>query len=167
MYIAIDVYYKNDRAKAVSIEFQNWKDDQPSQIHSVELEEIEEYIPGEFYKRELPCILRVLKKSDGSKVQAIIVDGYVHLDDEGKKGLGGYLFDALNGKIPIIGVAKKRFYSINDKCREVLRGKSKNPLFVTAIGMDLDIAAAKVGEMAGEFRFPELLKVLDQVTKDF
>ena len=165
MLIAIDVYYKNGRAKSVSIEFDNWTDEKPTQIHTVELDKIAEYVPGEFYKRELPCILKVLKKSDLSKVDAIIVDSYVQLDDEGKLGLGGYLFHYLEEKIPVVGVAKKKYLSVEKLAVEVLRGKSEKPLFVTALGVDLAEAAAKVQGMAGEFRFPELLKILDGKTK--
>jgi len=167
MIIAIDVYYKNERAKAVSVEFEDWKDEKPTQIHTVELDEIEEYIPGQFYKRELPCILKVLKKSNLATIEAIIVDGYVQLDEKGKLGLGGYLFEELEGKTPIIGVAKKHFHTIGNKCVEVFRGESKKPLFVTAVGIDLHFSAKKIEEMYGEFRFPELLKILDQHTKDF
>lgn len=167
MIIAIDVYYKNGRAKSVSIEFDNWTDEQPTQIHTVELDGIAEYVPGEFYKRELPCILKVLKKSDLSSVEAIVVDSYVQLDDDGKLGLGGYLYHHLEEQIPVIGVAKKKFHTLNKLGAAVLRGESKKPLYVTAAGMELEEAANKVQGMAGEFRFPELLKILDGVTKDF
>lgn len=167
MIVAIDVYYKNGRAKSVSIEFEDWKDEKPTQIHTVELDGIAEYVPGEFYKRELPCIIKVLKKSDLSKVEAIIVDSYVQLDDEGKLGLGGYLYHHLEEKIPVIGVAKKKFHTLNKMGIPVLRGESKKPLYVTALGIDLEEAATKVQGMAGEYRFPELLKILDGVTKDF
>ena len=167
MIIAIDVYYKNNRAKSVSIEFDNWTDEKPTQIHTVELDGIAEYVPGEFYKRELPCILKVLKKSDLSKVEAIVVDSYVQLDDDGKLGLGGYLYHHLEEKIPVIGVAKKKFHTLNKLGAVVLRGESRKPLYVTAAGMDLAEAAEKVRGMAGEYRFPELLKILDGVTKDF
>jgi len=167
MIIAIDVYYKNDLAKSVAIEFDNWTDEKPTQIHTVELDGIAEYVPGEFYKRELPCILKVLKKSNLSKVEAIIVDSYVQLDDDGKLGLGGYLYHHLEEKIPIIGVAKKKFHTLNEMGIAVLRGESKKPLYITAAGIDLAEAAKNVQGMAGEYRFPELLKILDQVTKDF
>ena len=41
-------------------------------------------------------------------IDAIIVDGYVHLND-GKLALGGHLYQTLDKKIPIIGVPKKSF----------------------------------------------------------
>ena len=137
MILAIDVHYKNEIARTVSIEFDDWEAKKPTKINVIELPEMEEYVPGEFYKRELPCILEVLKKSDLAKITAIIVDGYVVLNDEGKKGLGGYLFEFLDEKIPIIGVAKKRFHSIDKLAIPVLRGESKKPLYVTCQGGNL------------------------------
>ncbi len=38
-----------------------------------------------------------------------VIDGYVWLDDQGKKGLGARLYDALDAQIPVIGVAKTLF----------------------------------------------------------
>jgi hypothetical protein len=48
---------------------------------------------------------------------------------------------------------------------EVLRGKSKKPLYVTAMGMLLERAADRVRTMHGEFRMPHLLSELDRLTK--
>ena len=165
MIIAIDVHYRENIAKSVSIEFDNWTDEVPLMTHIVEVNDIAPYIPGQFYKRELPCILKVLEKSDLLKVNLIIVDGYVILNDEGKAGLGHYLYEALDQKIPIVGVAKKSFHDNQKNVIKVFRGVSKNPLYVTSIGIDVAEAAKQVKNMAGDYRFPELLKILDQETK--
>jgi deoxyribonuclease V len=42
--------------------------------------------------------------------------------------------------------------------REVYRGNSKTPLFLTVIGADVDEIKTKVEEMHGNFRIPSLLK---------
>lgn len=165
MIIAIDVHYREKIAKTVSIEFEHWRDVSPSNIHVVEIPITADYVPGQFYKRELPCILEILKFSDLSKVTAIIVDGYVVLEDNGKKGLGGYLYDELFQKIPIVGVAKRSFHSLKEKVIPIKRGESRNPLFVTALGGDLAEYAKKVAEMNGDYRIPTLLKILDVETK--
>ena len=73
MIVAIDVHYRDDFAKSVSIEFKNWSDETPSKINEVIVKKVHEYIPGEFYKRELPCILEVLKKSNFKKIEFIII----------------------------------------------------------------------------------------------
>ena len=122
MIIAIDVHYRENVAKTVSIEFDDWLAEKPSATHILKIPVAAEYIPGQFYKRELPCILEILKLSDLSKVTAIIVDGYVVLDDEEKNGLGGYLYEELRQQIPIVGVAKRSFHSLKEKVVPITRG---------------------------------------------
>ena len=43
------------------------------------------------------------------------------------------------------------------------RGESKKPLFITAKGIDLDLAAHHIKEMYGPYRFPDLLKQVDSI----
>ncbi len=96
----------------------------------------------------------------------IVVDGYVILNDEGKHGLGGYLYESLSQKIPIIGVAKRSFINNKKHVREVFRGDSKNPLYISSIGIDVDEAVKCIQEMHGQFRMPDLLRIMDQQTKN-
>ncbi len=166
MIIAVDVHYKENYAKSVLVLFDCWEASSPIEIIEVNLNEVTEYIPGEFYKRELPCILDALQKVNLDTIELIIVDGYVYVDNDCKYGLGGYLYEALGKKIPIVGVAKTRFQSNQETVIEVYRGESKNPLFVSAIGVDIHSVAKKVGGMFGEFRLPYLLKLMDQKTKE-
>lgn len=165
MIIAVDVHYKASSAKAVSIEFLHWKDEVPHKINIVKIEGCTDYIPGEFYKRELPCIIRVLEKSDLRQAEAIIIDGYVILDDHGKPGLGVYLFQELKKKIPVIGVAKTPFKNNQKYVKKVYRGTSSRPLYITCLGMELQEAADKIHVMKGNFRIPLLLRTLDGETK--
>lgn len=166
MILAFDTYYFDGKAKTVCLEFTEWNQSGNFKIHTEIIENVEEYIPGEFYRRELPCIISLLYQFDLKKVDCIIVDGFVYLDDEKKYGLGGYLHEKFNKEIPIIGVAKTNFASIEKYKRALLRGDSKKPLFVTAIGIELDDAFQKVESMAGEFRMPILLREMDRLTKE-
>ncbi len=68
-------------------------------------------------------------------------------------------------KIPVIGVAKTNFMGNDKKVVDVLRGESKNPLKISAVGLEKEKAAEFVKCMAGEYRFPDILKYLDQCTK--
>ena len=52
------------------------------------------YVPGQFYRRELPCLLAVFGLVR-QPLEIILIDGYVWLDAQGMPGLGGHLFDAL------------------------------------------------------------------------
>lgn len=166
MILAFDTYYFENKAKTICVEFCNWADEKCHKIYSETLENVEEYISGEFYKRELPCILSLLEKIDLTKVETIIVDGYVYLDDEEKYGLGGHLYEKLGGKIPVIGVAKTNFATIETNKKSVFRGESIKPLFITAIGIEIDEAVQKIKQMNGEFRMPTLLKEMDRLTKE-
>jgi len=166
MILAFDSYYYDNKAKTVCLEFTEWNESKIYKIYTEIIDNVEEYIPGEFYKRELPCIISLLNQIDLKKVEAIIVDGFVYLDDEKKFGLGGYLYEKLNKEIPIIGVAKTNFATIEKHKKPLFRGESKKPLFITAIGIELEEAVQKIERMDGEYRIPTLLKELDRLTKE-
>lgn len=166
MILAFDTYYFDSKAKTVCLSFSNWTENKTYQVDSEIIDGIEEYTSGEFYKRELPCILSLLEKLPFKDIEAIIIDGFVYLDDNNKLGLGGYLYEILKHKIPIIGVAKNNFATIIVNKRQLLRGKSIKPLFITAIGINIEIATELIRNMEGENRIPTLLKTLDTLTKE-
>jgi len=177
--IAIDVYYLEDKAKAVGVIFRNWDDSEPLRIISTYVENPLEYEPGLFYKRELPCILKLLECMDINQISTIIVDGYVYLDNEFKAGLGYHVYKSFNNKIPVIGVAKTMFYNhhkddVGQLCDDsnknvvtkVNRGKSKNPLYISSVGINVKEAALCIQNMNGNYRIPTLLKLLDTKTRE-
>lgn len=166
MIFAFDTYYYGHKAKTVALAFNSWHSGQALEVYSEIIEGVDEYIPGQFYKRELPCILSLLKQIEPALIDQIVVDSFVFLDDQGALGLGGHLYHALSGTIPVIGVAKTDFATISQKKVQVFRGESKLPLYVTAIGIDLSIAAENIRSMQGPFRIPTLLKRLDDFTRD-
>lgn len=168
MNLAFDTYYFEDKAKTVCLTFQDWTDTIPTNVYEEVIEGVAEYEPGLFYKRELPCILSLLDKiqKEIKTINTIIIDGFVILDDQNKLGLGGHLYNQLQSSIPIIGVAKSGFHGINENVRKLIRGESKKPLFITALGMDLDSAFMNIKSMHGDFRMPTLLQTLDTTTKE-
>lgn len=165
MLLALDTYYFANMAKTVAILFHDWSDARVQQTYSEVLDGVADYEPGSFYKRELPCILSLLRQIDLSSISAIIIDGFVFLDDAGSPGLGAHLYQSLNGKIPVIGIAKTNFATVHTHKRALYRGESKRPLFISAIGMDVDKATANVQRMHGPHRIPTLLKELDGWTR--
>jgi deoxyinosine 3'endonuclease (endonuclease V) len=90
------------------------------------------------------------------------VDGYVVLGT--RPGLGSHLFEALDGRIPVIGVAKSEFAG-SDAAR-VSRGRSGRPLFITAVGMSVETAAACIQAMHGPYRIPTLLRHVDRLARE-
>jgi len=140
MILAFDTYYFDNKAKTVCLEFSEYNQKENFKVHTEIIENVEEYIPGEFYKRELPCIMSVLNQINLQNIEVIIVDGFVYLDDDKKYGLGGHLYEKLNRQIPIIGVAKTNFASIEKDKKALYRGDSIKPLYITSIGIDLEEA---------------------------
>ncbi len=93
-----------------------------------------------------------------------MIDGFVFLDGHSTPGLGKYLYDALEHKTSVIGVAKNPFMDIEKKYR-VFRGNSRKPLYVTSIGIDLAAAQQHIKNMHGWYRIPTLLKEVDQLSR--
>ncbi len=161
MIIAVDGHYEGTRAQVAGGLFHRWDDEHIAVATATNIEIPAEYVSGEFYKRELPCILAVLDIIVDS-VTTIVIDGYVWLGPD-HPGLGYYLWEALDQKIPVVGVAKTKFKDSTGE--EVFRGKSKRPLYVTAAGMSQEKAAQFVQSMAGPYRLPTLLKVVDRMAR--
>ena len=90
MILAFDTYYYENKAKTICIEFCNWTDAKCHKIHSEILVNVEEYVAGEFYKRELPCILSLLEKIDLTNVQLQIFYVYyiIRFVEKGCKKFG-------------------------------------------------------------------------------
>ncbi|MBB5034867.1 endonuclease V [Prosthecobacter vanneervenii] len=157
---AVDVCYHDHGATAAAIQFADWADEQACAQYLCDIPQVADYQPGQFYRRELPCVLAVLKQLP-QQPSMIVIDGHVWLRP-GEPGLGWHLHEAIG--IPVIGVAKTSF----DQSRHaahVFRGESLKPLFVTAIGMDQQEAARHIESMHGAFRLPTLLKLVDHLCR--
>lgn len=163
MILAVDVHYPARGAIAAGVLFGDWADAEPLATCISRFDHAEDYMPGAFYRRELPCLLGLLREHALTPA-CIVIDGHVMLGDDGRPGLGRHLFDALDGRIPVIGVAKTVFVGIWPET-EVLRGESRRPLYVTCAGMPLEHAKASVRAMHGAHRLPTLLKTVDALCR--
>lgn len=156
-FLAIDVYYENDIAYVAGIVFNDWLDT-GCPNYKTKVVGVEKYTPGEFYRRELPCILKLIEEHK-LKPDCIIIDGYVFLENN-TSGLGKYLYDALNGMVPVIGVAKNPRGEMPEKLK-VYRGESKKPLFITSVGIEVELSKKIIKNMQGAYRMPDALKSVD------
>ena len=162
--LALDVYYHPDYSATVAgLLFDDWESDQVAETLLKSIPEVAEYEPGQFYKRELPCLLALIADVK-PELETIVIDGFVTLGADQRPGLGTYLYQELGEEIPIIGVAKSRFNQTPAET-EILRGNSQNPLFVTALGIPLTEARHKIQTMHGPYRIPTLLKQVDQLCR--
>ena len=163
MIICLDVDYRTGRAAAAGLLIEDWEDRRPIKELVRAYEEPAEYRPGRFYLRELPPLLELIG-SLAERPETAVIDGYVWLGKNREPGLGAYLYRRLEEKTAVVGVAKNPFRG-GGSALSVYRGKSKDPLFVTAAGMDPEKAAAAVGRMAGDFRIPDILKKVDRLCR--
>jgi deoxyribonuclease V len=160
----LDVDYRSDRVVAACVGFADWSD------RAAAFEETlcsharpAPYTSGELYLRELPYLTAVLQKLPRLP-DLIVVDGFVWLGP-GRPGLGAYLHQALDGRAVVVGVAKRPFLG-NSEGLAVLRGQSRLPLWVSAVGVPVAQAAAGVAAMHGPHRLPTLLKRVDRLARD-
>lgn len=160
MILVIDVHYEGNKAFAAGVLFKDGASAHAVKTYVVEVSDIKPYEPGAFYKRELPCILKLLESID-ENLDLIIIDGFVHLGESKRDGLGMHLYSALKQSTPVIGVAKKAFAGTPEEF-EIYRGNSKKPLWVTSVGIDLQDSKSLIKTMHGEHRIPTLLRRVDQ-----
>ena len=167
IFLILDVHYKESQeidaitATVAGIRFEGIEQSRVLSEHIVEVNDVAPYEPGQFYKREMPCLLALINQIK-EPFNVIIIDGYVVLDSVGKAGLGKYLYDNLANKKPIIGIAKNHFYDITEDYA-VWRGISKRPLYVTSIGINIITAKEMVSEMEGEHRMPKMVSDVDKL----
>jgi deoxyribonuclease V len=160
-YAAVDVYYpESGGALAALVVSSDPEFGTIASEHTVRLDEVAEYRPGAFYERELPAMRAVLAL--GGPVDLLVVDGYVHLDAEGRPGLGAHAYAEFG--VAVVGVAKTAFRGATHAI-EVRRGGSTKPLYVTAAGLDAAYAADLVRRMSGPYRLPDALRRVDALSR--
>lgn len=155
----VDADYRTRGAVAAALWFRGWAAAATEREAVRSFAAVAEYEPGAFYRRELPCLLGVLAL--GPRPDVVVVDGYVWLGGGGAPGLGARLQAEVGGVV--VGVAKTRFASA--AAVEVCRGASRSPLFVTAAGVEAEVAAGWVAAMHGPYRVPTLLKRVDALAR--
>lgn len=163
MNLAVDVHYRQKNAIAAGVLFTNWHSCEAAQELITQMPSVANYEPGQFYKRELPCILELLKQVKPLP-DCIVIDGYVYLGGDEKPGLGKHLYNALNGQCAIIGVAKSRFAG-TPVTAELFRRDSSRPLYVTSVGIGQTEAKQFIKAMCGKSRLPTLLKKVDRLCR--
>lgn len=164
MIAAVDVDYRGEEGIAACVLFPDWTAKLPAAERVARIPRVAPYESGKFFQRELPCILAVLARLDEAPA-TVIVDGYVWLGQGGRPGLGAYLYEALEQRIPVVGVAKRLFLPARPVAIAVRRGSSRRPLYVTAAGIDAEVAARNVARMDGPFRIPTLLGRVDRLCR--
>lgn len=184
MLLALDSYYKDGVCNTSMVVYEHYYSKESVYADTIYTQIPAEYVPGQFYKRELPGIEAILDKFSTehpelwNQVKIIVVDSFVYLANATDQwdGLGARLYKRLlnktNRKIKVIGIAKSNFGTC-DKLPQttiVYRGNSKRPLYVQAIGFD-SIEASCLGQwtqwLYGEHRIPKMLQDVDKLSRVF
>ena len=117
------------------------------------------YVPGQFFRRELPPIRAVLAEVTG--IELLVIDGYVDLAPDGRPGLGARVHEELG--VPVVGVAKT-FFTTATHAIPVVRGQSARPL-TSRHGLPAAEAAELILRMSGKFRLPDALRQVDALAR--
>ena len=164
--VFLDVDYAGTGARAAAVLAESWDAESPISTYVQDIEAVAPYESGLFYRRELPCLLAVLRRLPVAP-GTIVIDGYVWLSSARRPGLGARLYEALGGATPVVGIAKRVFAGL-ESCAEVvwvIRGASRQPLFVTAVGIEAAVAARCVRRMAGRHRLADMMRLVDQLAR--
>ena len=98
------MHYEGGHARAACLVFERWESSSAAERVVVTTRVTAEYVPGEFFKRELPPLLTVLGRV-ATSLDVVVVDGYVWLTGKGA-GVGAHLHEALGRAVAVVGVAK-------------------------------------------------------------
>ena len=164
MMVCLDAHYRGPIACAAAVVFDDWSAVKPTRWYSTIVKSDVGYEPGRFYLRELAPILTVIKQIM-EPIHIFIIDGYCYLSEDFMPGLGSHLYSAVHGRSSVIGVAKNRFKD-SRHAEKLFRGDSNRALFITSLGLDPKVAASKIASMAGPYRIPHILKLVDQFARE-
>ncbi|MCW1968987.1 MAG: endonuclease V [Anaerolineae bacterium] len=158
MYFSCDVQYEQKIGYAAGICFQRLQSQSVDFVVTAILQPVAEYKPGEFYQRELPCLIELIKKLE-TLPKIIFIDGYVWLQND-QLALGGRLYEYLDRKVIVIGIAKS-FLRIAGENISMYYKSSHRPIYISAAGLSLDDAMQCVKEMPYQGHLPLMMKYAD------
>ena len=163
MKFALDVHHEGSAAVAAAVGFEEWGAVEATKTWVTRIDQVAKPPAGQAWMRDLECLMRLLHEH-ALQPEAIVIDGFVHLDEQDTPGLGRALFDALAGRVPVIGIAKSPG-AFTAAQFEVFREEEAAPVIVTCAGIDLGAAKARVRSMHGRKRAPTLMKLVARIAK--
>lgn len=179
MILITDVCYdeQNNSAHIGGITFSDWTSDDVIDKFEIDKTGIDaEYIPGEFYKREMPCLIKLwnsIPEDVKKNISTVIVDGFYDIWDC-RPGMGHHFKDWLseNGysNIEVVGIAKTKCRETNKftlpvyRTKESKESKWRGAIWVNGSNKNEDYVK-RVMSMAGKFRIPSIVKKVDHVSR--
>jgi len=165
MKLVMDVHIEADTARVAAVAFEDWAAAEGTRNVALAIAHVDKPAKGELDLRALPWLVQLL---DANRLQpeAIVLDGFVHLDAQETPGLGRRLHDTLGGRCPVIGVSRSVFKGTDTPDQFcIFREDETPPLIVTCAGIDLGAAKARIRAMHGRKRVPTLMKLAARIAK--
>lgn len=164
MKLIVAVHFDGTQAYAAAVAFDAWDAAEADKTCVSHIAHVEKVATGQLDLRELPCVMQLLREHS-LEPELILLEGFVHLDADETPGLGQHLYQALGGKVPIVGVSKKRLPALSEQF-EVMREEEAAPLVVTCAGIDIGAAKVRLRAMHGRKRVPTLVKLAARLSKN-
>lgn len=164
MKLVVAVHLDGSQATASAVAFEAWDAAEATRTYVSTIAHVEKAERGALDLRQLPCMLQLLSEHK-LEPELILFEGFVHLDADDTPGLGQHLFQALGGKVPVVGVSKKSLPGLSSQF-EVMREDEAPPLVVTSAGLDIGAAKVRLRSMHGRKRVPTLLKLAARLAKN-
>lgn len=163
MKIAACVHSHGDGAIAAAVAFDEWDASAADRTFTSRVGHVDKPARGELDLRALPCLLLLLQEH-ALQPDLILIDAPVHLDASETPALGQKLYEALGGRVAIIGVSTKSMPAMPTQF-EVYREEEGRPVIVTCAGIDVGAAKTRVRNMHGKRRVPTLLKLAARIAR--
>lgn len=163
MKLFIAVHWEGTQAIAAAVGFEAWDAAEATKTYRSRIVHAETVERGQPDLRAVHCVMQLLVEHRLAP-ELLLIEGFVHLDAADRPGVGQHLFQALGGKVPVVGVSKKGLVGLPAQC-EVMREDEAPPLFITSIGVDIGAAKARVRSMHGRKRVPTLMKLAARLAK--
>jgi deoxyribonuclease V len=163
MKLAVGVHPHGDGAWAAAVAFEEWDAREATRTYASRIEQLQKPARGELDLRDLSCVMQLLREHK-LEPDTILIDGAVYLDAADTPALGRHLYDALGGRVAIIGMSTKAMPGLPAQF-EVYREEEARPLFVTCAGVDLGAAKVRVRGMHGKRRVPTLMKLAGRLAR--
>jgi deoxyribonuclease V len=164
MKLLVAVQLDGAQANAAAVAFDAWDEAEATKTYFSRIDQVGKAVRGELDLRELPCVMQLLSEHK-LEPELILFEGFVHLDADDTPGLGHHLFQALGGKVPVVGVSKKSLPGLSAQF-EVMREEETPPLIVTTAGLDIGAAKVRLRSMHGRKRVPTLMKLATRLAKN-
>lgn len=163
MKLAVAFEFFANHVQAAAVAFDAWDALEPGKTCTTRVAVAAKLSPVERDQCRLAALLQLLcEQALGPEL--IVFVGLVHLDGQGSPGWGQLIYDALGGRVAVIGISKRLTPGLPAQF-EVLREIDAPPVVVTCVGIDIGAAKARVRAMHGKRRLPTLLKLATRSAK--